>query len=224
MERTEAEGKLRHYHADFGDWIYSASVEEVVAKAQEAREQADSMHGERKLRKLGEAVQLHAVADCLTVIGDDRPTPPTTTNVRSLAAHKETKEVFASARVAAATEADIDPEFPEEPVEVFNMLDLTTRAAQPRFKRGDRAWTADYDEDGSGNIVGYVPVIVTGMIIYPDEVMYFIGFYDEVEGTVSTNFHDVCDDEIWEEMPDTLTPVKSVKKPKRDSSHLSVVK
>ncbi len=222
MERSEAEGKLRHYHADFGDWIYSATVEEVIAKAASVRDEAETKSGERKLRLLGQAVQLQAVAHCLEVIGDDRPALPDTHNVRSLAAHKEDKVVVATARIKMASEDDIDVEFPgegEEPHEVFNMLDLTTRAAQPRFQRGDRAWTCTYGENG---IDGYLPVIVVGLEIYPDEILYMWGFYDEAEGTVSTNFETCCDDEIWEEMPDTLNP--PTRKEIKEKRHLSVVK
>lgn len=223
MERSEAEGKLRHYHADFGDWIYTASAADVRTRAAQASEQAETLFGEKKLSQLRQSVQLGSVADCLEVLGDDRPQPPATANVRSLDVRRVEREVIAQARVRMADEgdADLDIDFIPEELEVFNMLDLTTRAMKPRFQRGDRAWVCTYDDKGF--VEGYMPVIVVGLEIYPDEVMYMWGTYDEDEGTVATCFETCSDDEIWEEMPDTLNG--AVTKPaKRDRSHLSVVK
>lgn len=221
MERSEAEGKLRHYHADFGDWIYTATVEDVRAQAQESRDKADGQYGETKINTLRRAVQLTAVADCLEAIGDDRPEVPDTRNVRSLDVRRVEQGVIANARVRMVSEEDMDMEDSEGEFEVFNMIDLTTRAVEPRFKRGDRAWTCSYDERGF--IDGYLPVIIVGLELYPDEVMYMWGTYDEFEGTIHTNFEAASDEEMWAEMPETLTPHIPVTK-KRESSHLSVVK
>lgn len=104
-----------------------------------------------------------------------------------------------------------------EPMEYFSLHDLKHKRMVPRFQIGDPAWIADWDNDIP---VGFLPVTITGMEIYPDEILYFVGFFDEDTGQVETNFEMCTDDEIFAEIPeDGQLPLKRKNKPQ-----LSVVR
>lgn len=201
---------------------------------------------ERRIKLLIKAVQFEAISRCLELLGDlvptapedelattqIAPTPPTSSKVYSFEHYRTSKQVVALSQsegvsdtvpafefipegsngvpdMSAADLSDLDV-----PMEQFNMVDLTQRCVKPRFKIGDPAWVADWDGDEP---VGFLPVIVTGLELYPDEVVYLIGFFDEETCMVDTNFGGVTDDEIFVDIPDKNTP-------RRGKPQLSVVK
>ncbi len=213
-----------------------AKARQRAAEYQKEGLEEDPSKAERRLALLTKSVHFEAIAQCLEILGDQVPSPPPEQDVEPKTGIYTDPSLPPSAQVLSmehfrktrqvkslpAPEGDDPVDFtfiPEgaqakEPLEdlegeeipdleVFNMLDLTTRCAKPRFKIGDPAWVADWEDD---NPVGFLPVIVTGMEWYPDDIIYFIGFYDETDGTVETNFETVMDDEIFAEIPDANTP------------------
>lgn len=111
------------------------------------------------------------------------------------------------------SEEDIEDMEPE----LFTFSQLTTEAKQPRFKRGDKIWVPDYGDNGE--IEDYIEAFVVGLEIYPDEVMYMIGFFDPSDNMIDTNFESVTDDEAFAERPD----LEQVRKRAQGKPKLSVV-
>lgn len=101
-----------------------------------------------------------------------------------------------SVSYSRASEDDMEDMEPE----LFTFAQLTTEAKQPRFQRGDKIWVPDYNAEGE--IEDYLEVFVVGLEIYPDTVMYMIGFFSSDDNMIDTNFESVDDDEAYAERPD----------------------
>lgn len=235
MDRYEAETKLKIYHNTYGDLIYTTDPQELLNEAKSLRERAKELDEstEAGLLILLKAVQYETAAACRNALGANWVAPifrqedfVETDTVRSLhnvrqarmerdgvvLTEADRKEIISKAEAVFSRGEDDEPE-------IFGMKALTHDVVKPRFKIGDACWIADFDED-NGEIIGYVPATVVGLECYPDSVHYMIGFYDEFDGTVTTNFETVDDVDIFEEMPDfEATKVKG-----KDRSHLKVVK
>jgi len=222
MDRYEAESKLKLYHDTYGDLVYTAEPQAMREHALDFRAQAKEIQGEteQSLGLLVKAVQYESIAQCRDDLGPNWVSPVAakqdveeTDNVRSLSkvrqlriekegaviTNEDRKEILARAE-AIITEIDDNME-----PEIFSMKQLTQDVIKPRFKIGDPCWVADWDEV-TGEVIGYVPATVVGLEWMPDEVHYMIGFHDDYDNTVSTNFETVQDDEIFAELPDDSKP------------------
>ena len=220
MNNVEAIAKLKYYHTDYGDWVYTTTPEAACLRAKESRQQAslettDTLLG---LSLLSQAVQFDSIANCLKLLEGQVPRPPV--QPVSLAerrlkrnAEKDLQSVIGSITTytADASVCEIDDDNTE--YETFTMTELTQKAPVPEFKRGDAVWTIAFDE--SGLVEGYIPVIIVGLEIYPDEIFYMIGHYDEIDGTITTNYESVEAEDVFKEIPDTLDPYnKDKQRPK----------
>lgn len=234
MDRNEAIAKLKYYQDDYGDWVNTTTPAKARERAAEYRAEADepAITVERRLKLLVKAVHFEAVALCRDIIGEiePQPVPPpvaektVTVGVVSMAdfkSRREGKAVAVEAIVDGGPEFDIEfipegrqdsdiPEFTpddfDDELESFSMLDLTTRALKPRFNLGDPAWVVAHDE--TEEAWDYIPVTIVGMELYPDEVVYMIGYYDQETGMVETNFETAMDDELFIERPSGPVPIK----------------
>lgn len=242
MDRNEAAAKLKYYEDDYGDWVNTTTPEQARIRAVEHRSEADEAGTptQRRLKLLAKAVHFESVALCREVLGPAEvvvaPVVEKTVvvGVVSMADFKSRREgKVVSVEIIADGEPEfdiefipegrIDPDIPEfsmddmdDEIETFSMLDLTVRALKPRFKLGDPAWVVAHDEEDS--TWEYVPVTIVGMELYPDEVVYMIGYYDEETGNVETNFETAMDEELFVERPSGPMPVK------RGKPTLSVVR
>lgn len=135
--------------------------------------------------------------------------------VNQPAANEDSPVVTAMGSVSYRRVSEDDLEDMEP--ELFTFSQLTTEAKQPRFKRGDKIWVPDYDEQGE--ILDYVEAFVVGLEIYPDEVMYMLGFFDPSDNMIDTNFESVTDDEAFAERPD----LEQARKRAQGKPKLSVV-
>jgi hypothetical protein len=211
VDSVEAAAKLKYYHADYGDWVYTTTPAAALARAEETRQLA-TLETDDVLKRLGllsQAIQYEAVSVCLTILGDQVPAPPV--QPISLSEHRSKRELERILSEAVVTFSDGDDELEPE-CETFTLLELTQKAIMPEFKRGDAVWTTTFDD--AGEVDGYMPVTIIGLEIYPDEILYMIGHYDEVDGTVITNFERVEACDIFKEMPDSLDPsIKTKQRP-----------
>lgn len=239
MDRHESESKLKHYHERYGDLVYTSEVAALREHARDFRLESKKFpedECEQSLELLIKAVQYESIAQCREALGPNWISPLAvqdevyeSDNVCSLTKARNKRiekdgvvltdadraEILAQAQAAISQlDEDAEPEF-------FSMRELTTEVVQPRFKIGDPCWVADYDEN-TGEPIGYLPAVVTGLEWLPDEVYYMIGFHDEEDEMINTNFETVGDDEIFVEMP--VDKVPSKEKPKKSRDHLRVVK
>ncbi|QVD49261.1 hypothetical protein LUCX_191 [Xanthomonas phage vB_XciM_LucasX] len=235
MERIEAEAKLKHYHADYGDWVYTTNPQAARQRAVEYRNDAMDIaldnQSERRLKLLVKAVHYDAVADCLETLGENVPAAPGEPypeNVCSLIDFKERKasepldiEFVGEGESFEREGADPDEYYEDDEPEIFTLMQLR-HCAKPRFAIGDPAWIADYGDvevkpgDPEPPVVGYVPVTIVGMELYPDEILYMFGEYDQEDGEVLTNFETLPDEAFFVEPPDI--------KPVRPRPQLSIVR
>lgn len=247
MDRHEAESKLKHYHDKYGDLVYAATPQALREHARDFRLQAKEFpqsECEQSLLLLVQAVQYESVAQCRIELGENWVSPiapkvevQEDQTVRSMSAfrkrHEKTVDAIADdlevtftpdekSGILASAEALLNRVDEEMEPEFFTLVQLTQEVPKPRFKIGDPCWVCDWGDDGK--VEGYVAGTVTGIEWYPDEIFYMIGFLDEVDGLVTTNFESVGDDEIFHEMPhEVIQPGEKEAKAKK-RSHLSVVK
>lgn len=220
MDLTEAVGKLKHYHADYGDWVYTTTPDQARERASDYRLDAQTEEDiAKRLTLLVKAVQFEAVADCLEILGDNVPAPPkeVVSNIHSMAEFRSRRLERADG-IYAGSEPFDETNIDHVETEEYRLSELKTPVVIPRFKIGDRAWIHCFDEHGE--VEGYLPVIVVGLEQYPDEIWYMIGHFHETRGVVVTSYEGVEDCDIFDDVPDTLTPPK---KPHR-KPHLTVVK
>jgi hypothetical protein len=208
VDFIEAEGKLRHYYDDYGDWVYTTTPEAALARATESRRLAELENGNtsKRLKLLREAIQFKCIAECLTLLGDQVPRPSVRTV--SLADYRLQRNNEKGLQVTP-DQIDDDDEVNIE-YETYTMAELTLKALIPVYKRGDAAWTAAFNEQGL--VEGYIPVIIVGLEIYPDEILYMVGHYDEIDDTVTTCFECVEAEDLFREMPASLDPYTKEKK------------
>lgn len=232
MERVAAESKLKHYHADHGDWVYTTTPEKARERAKNYRTEAMESElddkPDRRLALLVKAAHFDAIADCLSVLGDDVPAAPgesTPSNVASFSSFKERKKaeadldiVFVGEGKTFAREAT-DPD-DDEP-EFFTFQELK-ECEKPSFAIGDAAFLEDFGDaefDPLGPkppVVGYIPVVIVGMELYPDEIMYMFGFYEAEDDEILTNFETLPAEAFFKEIPE--------EKPKPQRPRLSIVR
>jgi hypothetical protein len=247
MDRYEAESKLKYYHEKYGDLVYMATPEALREHARDFRAESKKFperECEQSLLLLVQSVQYEAVAQCRDDLGENWVSPiapkvevEENATVRSMSSFRKRQErktdpegepgvvlsseekgdILAQANVLLGRlDEEMEPEF-------FTLVQLTQEAVKPRFKIGDPCWVCDWHED-TGDVIGYVPGTVTGLECYPDEVYYMIGFLDEVDGLVTTNFETVSDEDIFHEMPDEIIQPGEKEAKAKKRSHLSVVK
>lgn len=134
------------------------------------------------------------------------PTPAPVTNVYAFPTRKVAERAPEAPEQVFEAQVTVSEPDPEAELEYFSMKMLKHDRVKPRFEIGDLAWVADYDDDDDNDaIVGYLPIVVIGLEIYPDKVHYMIGF-EEDDCMISTLFENVDDDEIFAERPQTLQP------------------
>lgn len=196
MDHSEIIAKLKYYHAAFGDWVYTTTAEKARERASKYRQDAQSeTNCLNRLSLLAMAVQFEVVADCHDMLGDDVPKPPAQPS--SLNDYYDKREALREKSIADEVVSECEQE-------IFTLSDLTRNAVKPEFQRGDPVWTPSFADDGS--VEGYIPATIVGIELYPDEIFYMIGFYDEMTGEVTTTFESVDACDVFKEMPQTLDP------------------
>lgn len=215
MDKQEALKKLERYEKDFGDWVYTTTVEkalrrsvEYAAEAEEEPDQWRAMIMKAKSHQFLEVHQLHVL------LGADVPPPPMveyTGNVRRLPVQNENIIFHPAGELFEDTFGD---------GESITFQELMEAIPTPKYKIGDSL----YLKGDVGGQDGYLPVVIVGLDWTFDDISYMIGTYDDEDDLIDTVYEVVPESDLFRDPADDVAPEAVSVPVKRDRSHLKLVK